>query len=238
MPPQSEASLSRGAAPALALRNVAFAVAILLAPLAFVVGAVLEPAVHVPSGAENIALNVAANPLANDLHIAGFVLASFLLPLSMIGMARLALSRSPWLATIGGGLGLVGWAPMAALAAQDDLTLQMARLGGGELLGTLWERFNADATMTLFLVTYIVGHLAAYVVLAIALHRAQVIPSWAAWLLALTTPFTLAFIGARNRSPIVALAFLAAFAVAFIVGSIPVALAALRSPRAEAVLEA
>ena len=32
-----------------------------------------------------------------------------------------------------------------------------------------WEWFNNDASMTIFLVVYIVGNLAAYVVLAMAL---------------------------------------------------------------------
>ena len=200
--------------------NAGFALAILLGPIAFVIGAVFEPAAHLPSGMENIALNAAANPFTNGLHVAAFVAASFLLPISVLGMARLAMARSPWLATIGGAVGLIGWVPLAALAAQDDLTLQMARLGASELLGTLWERFNADQTMTLFLLTYIVGHLLAYVLLPIALHRAKVIPAWTAWLLASSSPLTIAFFLTRQD-----ILFLA-FCVAFVIGSARVAWAA------------
>jgi hypothetical protein len=196
-------------------------------PIAFSLGALFEPAQHITDGQAAIAANAAADPITNGLHIAGFVLDAFLLPISVLGMARLAMNGSPWLATIGGTLGLLGWAPFAALAAQDDLTRQMARLGSSELLGRLWERFNNDATMTLFLVVYIVGHLLAYVVLAIALRRAGVIPSWAAWVLASTTPLTLAFFATRLRVEVLGFAFLVIFCAAFIVSSAAVARAAL-----------
>jgi hypothetical protein len=79
------------------------------------------------AGAANLATNAAANPLTNQLHIAAYVLETFLLPLSVLGLAGMALRRSPWLATIGGGLGLLGWLPWSALAAQDDLTYQIAQ---------------------------------------------------------------------------------------------------------------
>lgn len=213
---------------ALLFQDAGFAAAILLAPIAFALGALFEPAQHITDGAAAIAVNAAADPFTNGLHIAGFVLDAFLLPISVVGMARLAMAGSPWLATIGGALGMLGWAPFAALAAQDDLTLQMARLGSSELLGTLWEQFNNDATMTLFLVVYIVGHLLAYVVLAIALRRARCIPAWSAWLLASTTPLTLAFFATRLRNEVLGSAFLVAFCAAFIIGSVPVALAAFK----------
>jgi hypothetical protein len=143
-------------------RNVGLAMAILIAPITYCLGGILDPVIHVTHGAANIAANASANQFTNSVHLASFVLGSFVLPISIIGIAGLVMRHSPWLATIGGGLGLLGWLPMSALTAQEDLTLQMAGLGGGtELLGSLWERFNNDATMTVLLVVYIVGHLAA-----------------------------------------------------------------------------
>ena len=195
--------------------------------MAFVLGGVLEPVVHVTNGAANIVANANANPFLNGLHLASFVVGSFLLPISVIGMARLAMYGSAWLATIGGALGLLGWLPLSALTAQEDLTLQMAHLGLSSELATLWERFNDDATMTVFLVVYIVGHLAAYVVLAIALHRAGVIPTWAAWTLAASTPLTLAFFATRQRSDIVGALFETLFCATFVIGSTAVAYAAI-----------
>ena len=79
--------------------------------------------------------------------------------------------RSPWLGTIGGGLGLVGWIPFSALAAQDDLTFRMAEMGGGPQLVALRDRFTTDGTMLGFLLVYVVCHLLAYVILPIALRR-------------------------------------------------------------------
>lgn len=213
---------------AIVAQDLGFALAIALAPIAFAVGAFFEPSQHITSGAAAIAVNAAADPVTNNLHIAGFVLAAFLLPISVVGMARLALPASPWLATVGGTIGLLGWLPFAALAAQDDLTLQMARLGPGDRLGPLWERFNDDATMTLFLVVYIVGHLLAYVLLPIALRRARVIPAWSAWLLVSTTPLTLAFFATRLRFELVGWTLLVLLLAAFVVGSLPVAWATVR----------
>jgi hypothetical protein len=36
--------------------------------------------------------------------VAAYVLETFLLPLNVLGLAGLTMRRSPWLATIGGGL--------------------------------------------------------------------------------------------------------------------------------------
>ena len=207
--------------------NVVFAAAILIAPIAFTVGGLLDPVVHVTNGEANIAAFATANPFTNALHLSAFVLASFLLPISIVGMARLAMQGSPWLAVSGAVLGLIGWLPFSALTAQEDLTLQMARLGGGDLLATLWEQFNDDPIMTFYLVVYIAGHLAAYVVLAIALRRARVIPAWAAWILAASTPLTLAFFATRQRNETVGLLMELLFCATFIVGSVPVAYASL-----------
>lgn len=209
---------------AITFQNLSFAAAILIAPIAFTVGGFLDPVVHVTNGAANVAANATSNPFTNGLHLSAFVLDSFLLPISVIGMARLAIAGSPWLATLGGALGLVGWLPFAALTAQEDLTVQMARLGPNDLLGTLWERFNNDPTMTFFLVIYIVGHLLAYVVLAIALRRAGVIAAWAAWTLAASTPLTLAFFATRRRSEAIGVIMEVLFCAAFIAGSVPVAM--------------
>lgn len=216
--------------------NAGFGAAILIAPIAFTVGGLLDPVVHVTNGAANIAAFATANPFTNALHLGAFVLASFLLPISIVGMARLAMQGSPRLAISGAVLGLIGWLPFSALTAQEDLTLQMATLGGGDLLATLWERFNNDPIMTFYLVVYIVGHLLAYVVLAIGLWRARAIPAWAAWTLAASTPLTLAFFATRQRNETVGLVMELLFCATFIIGSVPVAYASLKyvPPRSDA----
>jgi hypothetical protein len=97
---------------------------------------------------------------------------TFLLPVSVLGLAGLAVGRSPWLATIGGGLGLIGWLPWSALAAQDDLTFQMAQMRDGGQFIELWNHFTTDGPMGTLTLIYIVCHLVAYVILGIALGRA------------------------------------------------------------------
>jgi hypothetical protein len=95
------------------LCQLVLAVAIVGGPLAFVLGGVLAPSIH-DTGQSSIAANAAANPIANAVHLAAFVLASYLLPIGAVGLARLAYRRTPWLAAIGGLLAVVGWLPFSA----------------------------------------------------------------------------------------------------------------------------
>jgi hypothetical protein len=84
-----------------ALRRGVFAASILLAPLVLIPGTIVNPAIGgIGNGAANIAANAAANPLTNQLHVATYVLETFLLPLSVLGLvdwqsdARPGLPRS------------------------------------------------------------------------------------------------------------------------------------------------
>ena len=207
------------------VRRAGFAAAILLAPIVLVPGTIFNPAIGgIGRGAANLAANAAASPVLNQVHVAAYVLESFLLPISVLGLAGLALRRSPWLATIGGALGLFGWLPFGALAAQDDLTFQMASMGGGSAYVALWDRFTTDATMFGFLLVYIVCHLAAYVVLPIALWRGRLIPGWAAWALALTSPVTVAGFATRQIAAVGLI-----ICALLLAGSIPAAWAVWRS---------
>jgi hypothetical protein len=187
-------------------------------------GTIFNPALGgIGNGAANIAANAAANPLTNQLHVATYVLETFLLPLSVLGLAGLAIRRSPWLATIGGGLGLFGWLPWSALAAQDDLTYQLAQMGNSLQFVALWNRFTTDGTMMFFLLVYVICHVAAYVVLAFALHRAGLVPTWAAWALGLTSPLTVASFATRQH------ALLYLVLALWIAGSVPAAYATWRT---------
>jgi hypothetical protein len=172
-------------------RQVVLAVAIVGGPLAYALGGVMAPSIH-DTGLASIAANAAANPTANAVHLAAFVLASFLLPIGAVGLAQLAYSRTPWLATIGALLAVVGWLPFSALAALDDLTSTMAQLPDSGSYAGLLDRFSTDAVMSTYLIVYIVGHLVAYVLLGIALLRARVIPRWAAWSMIVSSPLTIA----------------------------------------------
>ena len=190
---------SGGVSGAETVRRAVLAAAILLAPIVLIPGTIFNPAIGgIGQGAADLAANAGANALTDQLHVAAYVLESFLLPLSVLGLAGLAMRRSPWLGTIGGGLGVVGWLPFSALAAQDDLTLRMAQMGAGARFVALWDKFTTDSTMMTFLLVYVVCHLVAYVLLPIALWRGRWIPAWAAWAIALTSPLTIAGFASRQ----------------------------------------
>lgn len=207
------------------VRRAGFGAAILLAPIVLIPGTIFNPAIGgIGRGAANLAANAAANPALNQLHVAAYVLESYLLPISVLGLAGLALRRAPWLATVGGALGLVGWLPFGALAAQDDLTFQMASIGGGSAYVTLWDRFTTDATMFGFLLVYVVCHLLAYVILPVALWRGRLIPGWAAWALALTSPVTIAGFATRQIAAVGLI-----ICALLLIGSVPAAIAVWRN---------
>lgn len=198
------------------------AVAMVVGPLAYLVGGVLEPSAHT-SGAVTVAANAAANPVVNSTHLAAFVVASFLLPVGVVGLAHLAWRRTPWSATIGGLLGVLGWLPLAALAALDDLAAVMARRPSDGADAALWDQFAYDPLMNSYLIIYIVGHLIAYVLLGLALHRARVIPAWAAFSMIASSPVLILAFALPDRLGPTTLAVAATSVALLIVGSVPAA---------------
>lgn len=171
--------------------RVLAAVAIVGGPLAYLIGGVLEPAAHA-DGRATIAANAAASQGTDTAHLAAFMMASFLLPVGVVALAWLAHHRAPWLATLGGILGVLGWLPFSALTALDDLAVAMARAPRGGSYAALWDDFAFDAVMNTYLLVYILGHLVAYVLLGLALHRARVIPGWAAASMVASSPLMIA----------------------------------------------
>ncbi len=200
-----------------------FASCVVLAPLMITLYALLNPTpMHVTAGAIAISANIAANPIANQLHLVLGVLLSFLLPFAFLGMAWLALPRAPWLATIAGLLSLVGWIPWSALIGQEALTSTMARMGSDAQFAALWERFNGNFVLTSYLLIYIVGHLLSTVLLGISLGRSRVVPIWVAWALVLISPLQIVAFVMHQLAVIIVACLL------WLVSSIPIARALLR----------
>lgn len=194
-------------------------------PLAFFVGALLTPTLHDP-GAETIAKNAAASPGTNAAHLVAFVLASYLLPLSAVGLAWLAHLHGSRRALLGGLVAVVGWLPFSGLTALDDLGAQMAAAPDPAGLAGLLDRFTNDPVMNGYLVVYAAGHLLGYVILGLALGRVRAVPRWAAACLVVSTPLTLAVFAVPGR-PVV----LGMIALGLVVlGSVPAARAHLRTP--------
>ncbi|MEV0269734.1 hypothetical protein AB0H43_13220 [Hamadaea sp. NPDC050747] len=207
------------------LIRVIVAIAMVGGPLGYLIGGTLSPAIHAPDQS-SITAAAATNPTINSLHMLAFVLASYLLPIGAVGLAFLAYPRTPWAATIGGILAVIGWLPFSALTALDDLINVAAEQPSAAILGSLLHTFGGDPVMLGYLLVYIVCHLIAYVILGLALRR-HVIPAWAGWAMVASSPLTvLAF--ALPSSPRV----IGAIALTLLVaGSVPAAAAMLRTQR-------
>src|SRR6266700_3382741 len=139
-----------------------------------------------------------AGPTGNTLHFIGAIAASFFLPLGYLGMSLLGMRRAPWLATISAALSLVGWIPWAALISLDDLAYTIDSGGSTAQLVALWKHFNGDAVMTTFLLIYIIGHLLSAMLIGFMLGRLRLVPAWAAWAFALTSPLTMLLFPVHN----------------------------------------
>jgi hypothetical protein len=168
-----------------------------------------------------------AGPTGNTLHFIGAIAASFFLPLGYLGMSLLGMRRAPWLATFAAALSLIGWIPWAALMGLDSLAYDINQLGRTAPFTALWTHFNGDLVMTIYLVIYIIGHLLSAVVIGFMLGRLHLVPIWAAWAFALTSPLTVAIILVHNLIFQDVLKYL--LCILFITGAIPAALAMLQN---------
>jgi hypothetical protein len=184
--------------PALTLQRRSLAVCILLAPLSISLylvsweGNLRQPLID----------SAMAGSTGNTLHFLGAIAASFFLPLGYLGMSLLGMRRAPWLATISAALSLVGWIPWAALMGLDALAYDIGQTGSTPQLAALWMTFNGDTVMTAYLLIYIIGHLLSAVLIGFMLGRLRLIPAWAAWAFALTSPLTIPLIQISGLRPL------------------------------------
>lgn len=174
-----------------------------------------------------LVVSAMAGPTGNTLHFIGAIAASFFLPLGYLGMSLLGMRRSPWLATISAALSLVGWIPWAALMGLDDLAYDIVQTGNTPQFAALWRHFNGDTVMTIYLLIYVIGHLVSAVVISIMLGRLHLVPAWAAWAFALTSPLTILVILVHSLVFQDVLKYL--ICALFIIGAVPAALAMLKN---------
>jgi hypothetical protein len=208
---------------ALTFQRISLAVCIILAPLSITLylvtweGNLREPLIA----------SAMAGPTGNTLHFIGAIAASFFLPLGYLGMSLLGMRRAPWLATISAALSLVGWIPWSALMGIDSLAYDIAQAGSTEQLAALWTHFNGDTVMTTYLLIYIIGHLTSAVLIGLMLGRLRLVPAWAAWAFALTSPLTILIFPVHNIVFQDVLKYL--ICALWIIGAIPAALALLNN---------
>ncbi|HLG74922.1 MAG TPA: hypothetical protein VKX46_00830 [Ktedonobacteraceae bacterium] len=204
-----------------------FAGGLVLGTAAALVTVVANPGYYsLQSGAVAfIAAFTTANVIMSQIHLVSMVITAYLLPLSLLTMAWLAMRRSPWLASIAALIVFLGVSPLAVFAAQDASFYDVARLGSHPLLVTAVQQFNTDGIMSYYNAAFNFGMILGPTLVGIALIRARAIPLWAAILITLSRPlvFIYPFIpslpGIYVQLPSCALLFL---------GSIPAALAILK----------
>lgn len=207
---------------ALKVQRTLLAACIALAPLSITLYLVTWPG----NLRQPLIASAAAGLTGNILHFIGGVAAAFFLPIGYLGMSLLGMRRAPGLATLCAALSLVGWIPWAALMGPDALAFDINQLGATPARSALWAHFNGDAVLTTFLLIYIVGHLLSAVLIGIMLGRLRIIPAWAAWAFALTSPITIAIFPIHNLIAQDVLKYLVC--ALWIVGAMPAALAMLR----------
>ena len=172
------------------LQHAFFAACLILGPAVMLLAVALNPARAVDSNAGGavIAAHIAAGPGLSPLDFSIFVAILFLLPFGALGMASLAMRRSPWLASIGGFLSITGSIAFLVFVGQEVQSRLMAEMGGGPQLVALWDRFNADPVIATYLYIFVVGSLIGPLLLGIGLGRTRLIPAWATWALILRAP--------------------------------------------------
>ena len=208
-----------GVSTAFTFQRLSLAACILLAPLSITLYLISWPG-NQRAPLTPLIASAMAGPTGNTLHFIGAIAASFFLPLGYLGMSLLGMRRAPWLATISAALSLVGWIPWAALMGLDALASDINQIGSTAQFAALWTHFNGDPVMTTYLWIYVIGHLVSAVLIGFML-----VPVWAAWAFALTSPLTIVIILIHSLVFQDALKYL--ICALWIIGAIPAALALL-----------
>jgi hypothetical protein len=104
----------------------------------------------------------------------------------------------------------------------DDLAYDIVQEGLTPQFAALWTHFNGDAVMTSYLLIYIIGHLTSAVLIGFMLGRLRLVPAWAAWAFALTSPLTILIFPVHNIVFQDVLKYL--ICTLWIIGAIPAAL--------------
>ena len=217
------------------LQRLFFAASIFLGTAAILVSAFTNPPYFgsEPGIAAAIATNAAGSDLMDQIHLVTLLIAAYLLPLGFLAMAWLANRRSPWLASLGALIALLGFLPLALYAGQDSLFYDIARWGSNPQFVDLAQRWNGDGIMTFYGIVFGLGTVFGPLLIGIALWRSRAIPAWAAACITFSRLPVFFFLAVPYR---VATAIVLGGTVLLFVGSIPAALAILKA-RSELIFE-
>ena len=173
--------------------------------------------------AELLAGYASANVVMIQIHLISAVITFYLLPVGLLVMASLAMRRSPWLASIGAFLVLLGMLPLPAIgAAVESLTYDIVRTGSNPLLITMVNRFNNDGVMSFYNIVDVPGIVLGPALIGLALWRARAVPIWAAALITFSRlvvflfPFFPSLPGVYLQLPSCILLFIGSIPAAFV----------------------
>lgn len=174
-----------------------------------------------------VATFATANTVLIQAHLLSGVLAVYLLPVSLLAMAWLAMRRAPWLASIVTLIVFISIFPVAAFSAQDALTYDLAHMGNNPLFVTIAQQFNNDGVMSYYNAMFIVGTVFAPMLIGIALWRTRAVPIWAAALITFGRLLVFLYPIVPGLPGI----YIQLLSWGFLfIGSLPAALAVLRAP--------
>jgi hypothetical protein len=180
-----------------------------------------------PGIASAVATNAASTDLMDLTHLVAQLIAAYLLPFSFLGMAWLASHRSPWLASIGAFVSLLGFLPLHLYVGQDSLYFDIARQGSFPQSIALAQLWNADSIMSFYGIMFGLGTVFGPTLIGIALLRSRAIPIWAAAFLTLSRLLALFFLLVPYN---IATSIVLIGVVLLFIGSVPATLAVLKGP--------
>jgi len=213
------------------LQRLFFAACILIGSAAILVAAFANPPYYgsKPGVASAVATNATDSNLMDQTHVVAQLVAAYLLPLGFLTMAWLANRRSPWLASIGAFISLLGFLPLALYVGQDALYYDIARMGASAQSVDLAQWWNSHGVMSFYGTVFGPGTVLGPTLIGIALWRARAIPVWAAICLVLSRLPVFLFFAVPYH---VASGLVLGGVVLLLIGSIPPALAVAGPARA------
>lgn len=171
--------------------RVALAIALPVGPLLVTLARAVMPYWTSDDPATAMAAIAAAPDTMNVLVWLGALLTPCML-ISMLTLGYVARRGAPVLATVGTVLSFGAYALWGATGNVDyTATVLLAAGYSVEDVVTLTGHLNSTGLSLAVGVFWIIGHILGLVILAIALHRARVLPLWAATVMALSQPIHL-----------------------------------------------
>ena len=211
------------------LQHMFFAASIVGGTGAILVAAFANPPYYgsAPGIASAVATNAVSTNLMDETHLIAQLVAAYLLPFSFLAMAWLASRRSPWLASIGAFIALLGFLPLPLYVGQDSLYFDIARQANNPQAIALAQLWNSDPIMSLYGIMFGLGTVFGPTLIGIALWRSHEIPGWAAAFLTVSRLLALLFLVVAYT---IATTIVLAGVVLLFIGSVPATLAVLKAP--------